>query len=107
MLAKTCNATASQSFRTKICQGFMETRVDRKTLASKDTCKAWSNKCCFSFICMCASEGLGGTLSVVCGSQPERNTASATNKNNLDVTILTADILSEELKYDHRIGMFF
>lgn len=98
MLAKTCNATASQSFRTKICQGFMETRVDRKTLASKDTCKAWSNKCCFSFICMCASEGLGGTLSVVCGSQPERNTASA---------ILTADILSEELKYDHRIGMFF
>lgn len=56
---------------------------------------------------MCASEGLGGTLSVVCGSQPERNTASATNKNNLDVTILTADILSEELKCYHRIDMFF
>lgn len=78
--------------------------MDRKTLASED--EARSNTCCFSFICMCASEGLGGTLSVVCGSQLGRNTASAINKNNLDVTMSTSDILSEELKCDHGIGMF-
>lgn len=78
--------------------------MDRKTLTSED--KAWSNTCCFSFISMCVSEGLGGTFSVVCGSQLGRNMASAISKKNLDVTMSTAHILSEELKCDHRIGMF-
>ncbi|XP_065927573.1 uncharacterized protein [Magallana gigas] len=50
------------------------------------------------------NEGLGGTLSVVCGRQLGRNTASAINKNNLDVTMSTSDILSEELKCDHGIA---
>lgn len=69
--------------------------MDRKTLARED--EARSNTCCFSFICMCASEGLGGTLSVVCGSQLGRNTASAINKNNLDVTMSTADTCQKNL----------
>lgn len=97
---------------------------------------AWSNTF-FSFISMFASEGLGGNLSVVCGSQLGRKTTrliypttsttrlsspssvvssmeliatSAINKNNLDVTMSTADILSEELKCDHRyiyISIYF
>lgn len=80
---------------------------------------------------MFASEGLGGNLSVVCGSQLGRKktsmliyttrlsnpssvvssmeliATSAINKNNSDATMSTVDILSEELKCDHRIGIFF
>lgn len=82
------------------------------------------------------SGGLGGNLSVICGSQHaaettmkiSTTTASSTirllrpssvvssmehtvtfsiNKNNSDVITSTAAFLSEELKCDHRIGSFY
>lgn len=92
--------------------------------------QAWISTCFLSFIYTFASEG-GGNLSVVCGSQLGRKTTSmliyttrlsnpssvvssmeliatsAINKNNSDATMSTVDILSEELKCDHRIGIFF